>query len=208
MEGHSGDQRLDFLTGYWTLYVLMSWTVFSKILELVNMLQSNKSTCKSRRRDHTDTEYQPGNHWLHQALQPPLQFPESPCPLLPSTPTNGTPGPGGWVWEPSLPAPLLLLQDLRLLPVLGAHPCIPSSLFQQAWPLSLAFKLPPSQRPSVFEHWKSLPYLKIPFFISQMTFSLYYPGLSYSCGYYMTGSQWLFLAKKGMKDRWTNYIIL
>ena len=129
MEGHAGDQRLDFLTGYWTLYVLMSWTVFSKILELVNMLQSSKSTCKSRRRDHTDTEYQRGNHWLHQALQPPLQFPESPCPLLPSTHTNGTPGPGGWVWEPALPAPLLLLQDWRLPPAGAACAWGPSPQF-------------------------------------------------------------------------------
>ena len=185
MEGHAGDQRLDFLTGYWTLYVLMSWTVFSKILELVNMLQSSKSTCKSRRRDHTDTEYQRGNHWLHQALQPALQFPRSPCPLLPSTHSLPPPvGPLGLEaesesllrWPPSSSCRI----DVSLLPglpVLGAHPL--SSLSQQAWPLSPAFSLPPSQCPSVFEHWKSLPYLKIPPCISQKTSSLYYPGWSY-----------------------------
>ena len=100
MEGHAGDQRLDFLTGYWTLYVLMSWTVFSKILELVNMLQSSKSTCKSRRRDHTDTEYQRGNHWRHQALQPP-----SPVSRVPLPPTAFHTHQGdSWAWRLSLRA--------------------------------------------------------------------------------------------------------
>ena len=161
MEGHAGDQRLDFLTGYWTLYVLMSWTVFSKILELVNMLQSSKSTCKSRRRDHTDTEYQRGNHWLHQALQPALQFPRSPCPLLPSTHSLPPPvGPLGLEAESESllckPPSSSCRTDVSLLlglPVLGAHPCVLSSLSQQARSLSPAFKLPPSQYPSLIAPW-------------------------------------------------------
>ena len=100
--------------------------------------------------------------------------------------------------------------DVLLLtgpPVLGAHPCVLSSLSKQARPVSPAFKLPPSQCPSVFEHWKSLPYLKIPPCISQKTSSLYYPGWSYL---------WVLLCqdhsdcffKKGMRDGWMNYIIL
>ena len=198
MEGHAGDQRLDFLTGYRTLYVLMSWTMFSKILELVNMLQSSKSTCKSRR--HSYTEYQRDNHWLHQALQPPLQFPKSPLPPTavhtPTAPTNGTPGPGGWVWESSQLALFFLLQNWVFLltgpPVLQAHPC--PQFFALADTASFSCLRPPSL--SVPLGVWTLKIFSILKNFSQLTSSLYYPGLSYSCGYYMTGSQWLFFAKK------------
>ena len=198
MEGQAEDQRLDFLTGYRTLYVLMSWTMFSKILELVNMLQSSKSTCKSRR--HSYTEYQRDNHWLHQALQPPLQFPKSPLPPTavhtPTAPTNGTPGPGGWVWESSQLSLFFLLQNWRLPPDGAA--CAPGpSLSSVLCPSRQCLFLLPSTSLPLSAPWclntENLFILKN---FSQLTSSLYYPGLSYSCGYYMTGSQWLFFAKK------------
>lgn len=141
-----------FSTEYWTQHVLMSCTVFSKILELINTLQSRESTCKSRRCGHIGAEFQRGNHWLHHALQPTLRFPKSPLLatafLTPTAPTGVTPGPGGWVWQPTRPALLILLQNCPLPPegatcALG-RPYVCSSLSYQALPLSPAFNPSPS----------------------------------------------------------------
>ena len=119
MEGHAGDQRLDFLAGYWTLYVLMSWTVFSKILELVNMLQSNKSTCKSRRLATLTLNISEATTGCIRPFSPLSSFPGPPARYcLPHTHCPHWWDP--WAWRPSLRAtsasPLLLLQDWRLPP--------------------------------------------------------------------------------------------
>ena len=79
-------------------------------------------------------------HWISARQPLAASGPSAPSPVsrvpLPPTafhtltaPTGGTPGPGGWVWEPAPPAPLLFLQDWRLPPAGAACAWGPSPQF-------------------------------------------------------------------------------
>ena len=187
----------------------MSCTAFSKILELVNTLQS-------RERAHVNPEdvttltlnISEATTGCIRPFSPLSSFPSPPAPYCLPHPLPPPVGPLGLEAESESllhqPPSSSCRTDVLLLTgpsVLGAHPCVLSSLSQQARPLSPAFKLRPSQCPSVFEHWKSLPYLKIPPCISQKTSSLYYPGWSYGAAICQDHSDRFFIKEN---DKWMN----
>ena len=141
-----------FSTEHWTQHVLMSCTVFSKILELINTLQSRESTCNPEDVATLALNFSEATTGCITPFSPLSSFPSPPLPatafLTPTAPTGVTPGPGGWVWQPARPALLILLQNCPLPPegatcALG-RPYVCSSLSYQALPLSPAFNLSPS----------------------------------------------------------------
>ena len=155
LEGWSTVQsQAGFSTGYWTLCVLTSCTVFSKILEPVNTSSQARAPVNPDVATLT-LNISEATTGCIRPFSPISSFPSPPAPYCLPHPLPPSVGPLGLEAESESllrqPPSSSCRTDVLLLtgpPVLGAHPCVLSFLSQQARPLSPAFSLPLSQCPS------------------------------------------------------------